>query len=215
VKIIRDCAAAARDSVLLVMLPGALHTPEDLVREGFVEALRQRHAEREVALLDAHVGYYLDRNLVEHVESRVVAPARREGCRRIWMLGISLGGLGALLCARAIADVERVILLAPYLGVPGLMAEVAAAGGLAQWNSGADSTGDDERCVLAWLKARDGQDSPRIYLGYGRHDRFAAASRLLEGGIAPADVIVSDGGHDWPTWRTLWAALLDRGAAAA
>ena len=66
-----------------------------------------------LAVLDAHVGYYLDRNLVERVESAVIAPARRAGCRRTWMLGISLGGLGALLCARAIPEVERVILLAP------------------------------------------------------------------------------------------------------
>ena len=213
-KVILDGAAATSGGVLLVMLPGALHTPEDLVREGFVAALRQRRLQPAVAVPDAHVGYYLDRNLVERVESAVVASARREGCRRIWVLGISLGGLGALLCARAIPEVERVILLAPYLGVPGLMAEVAAAGGLARWDPGPDAAGDDERCILAWLGRREREAAPRIYLGYGRDDRFASASRLVETGVAPADVIVTGGGHDWPTWRTLWAGLLDRGAAA-
>ena len=54
-KVILDGAGATSGGVLLVMLPGALHAAEDLVREGFVAALRQRRLQPEVAVLDAHV----------------------------------------------------------------------------------------------------------------------------------------------------------------
>jgi alpha-beta hydrolase superfamily lysophospholipase len=117
------------DGVLLVMLPGATHQPQDLVSEGFIAALRERRSRIEVVVADAHVGYYLERSVVERLAADVISPARARNHRKLWLMGISLGGLGALMYARMYAgEVEGVILLAPYLGVPGLIGEVARAG---------------------------------------------------------------------------------------
>jgi hypothetical protein len=64
-----------------------------------------------------------------------------------------------------------------------------------------------------WLFIRDGSGEPGfaarpLYLGYGRQDRFAQAHALMGEGLAPDMVDVAEGGHDWPTWYTLWERFL-------
>jgi len=49
-----------------------------------------------------------------------------------------------------------------------------------------------------------------MFLGCGLSDRFAPTSRLLAAQLPLRHVVTADGAHDWPTWRTLWDALLDR-----
>ncbi len=199
--------------VLLIMLPGAMHKPEDIIREGFVVALRERRLPVSVVVADAHAGYYLDRNIVERLIEDIVIPACELGYRNIWLMGISLGGLGALMCARAHREhIQGVIVLAPYLGVPGTLHEVVRAGGLKMWQPGQLAPTDDERHVLGWLKASGPEASvPPIYLGYGEQDRFISASVLLRECLPPHCVAAIPGAHDWPTWIALWQLLLDRG----
>lgn len=198
------------------MLPGAMHKPHDLVANGFVAALRERALPISVAIPDAHPGYYLDRDLVERLRTEIVAPEETRGYRDIWLMGISLGGLGALMYARAHPrDVKGVVVLAPYLGVPGTLHEVARAGGLRTWQHGESTVNEDERGMLEWLKRYGVDESmPAIYLGYGKQDRFAAASELLRECLPPHHVTAVAGAHDWATWRALWTGLLDRGLFA-
>ena len=199
---------------LLVMLPGATHKPRDLIDAGLVAALRGRGRTIDVAICDAHVGYYLERSIVERLEVNILANARARPYARVWLLGISLGGLGALLYARAHRDeIAGVVVLAPYLGVPGLMDEVTRAGGLDLWQPGTIGALDDERGLLAWLQKQDPANPalPPTYLGYGLADRFAAASRLLSQRLPPERVLTHPGTHDWSTWIALWNTLLERG----
>ena len=57
------------------------------------------------------------------------SPALARGVTTIWLAGISLGGFGALRYAEAHREiVEGLLLLSPFLGSRGLIAEVAAAG---------------------------------------------------------------------------------------
>ncbi len=199
--------------IMLVMLPGAKALPQDLVQHGFVRALRERGLPIDVVAVEAHLGYYLERSLSSHLTHDIIAPARARNYQRIWLMGISLGGMGALIYAREHpADIEGVILLAPFLGARGTIAEVVCAGGLARWQSGAIKADDDERQLLAWLKAYQpaAAASPRIFLGYGREDRFAAASKLLVERLPAAQVVAIAGGHDWATWIRLWQHLLDQ-----
>ena len=133
------------------------------------------------------------------------------GYTRVWMLGISLGGLGALSYARAYPrDVQGVILLAPFLGTTGLIAEVTRAGSLAQWSPG-DIASDPERAFLAWLQRSTWNVAgrPALQLGYGRADRFAPASVLLSAKLAASQIALDEGGHDWATWKRLWAKMMD------
>jgi pimeloyl-ACP methyl ester carboxylesterase len=211
---ILDAAAGADPaSILLVMLPGAGDRPEDFVDNGFVRALRDRALPVDVAVAYAGTDYYLDSSIAERLAADIIAPARRRGYARIWLMGISLGGLGAVAYASEYpSELEGVILLAPFLGMRGIIAEVLHAGGLQDWQSPVQSSGDLEHRLLAWLKRYRpaAADAPEIYLGYGTDDRFAPASAMLAQQL-PADRVVRiKGGHNWETWIALWKDMLDR-----
>ncbi|MCE9639785.1 MAG: alpha/beta hydrolase [Betaproteobacteria bacterium] len=201
--------AAARP--LLIMLPGAKARLQDLVQYGFVRAVRERGLVVDVIAVEAHLGYYLDGNLTRHLAHDIIAPVRKN-YPRIWLMGISLGGMGALQYARAHpTEIEGVILLAPFLGTRGMIAEVVRAGGLARWQPGAIKADDEERQLLAWIKTYAPAPAyPEIYLGYGQDDRFAAASELLAERLPAARVLAMAGGHDWATWINLWRHWLDQ-----
>ena len=201
------------DRIMLVMLPSAKARPQDLVQWGFVRALRERSLPIDVVAVEAHLGYYLERSFSKHLTHDIIAPARARNYQRIWLMGISLGGMGSLIYTREHpADIEGVILLAPFLGARGTIAEVVRAGGLARWQPGAIKPDDDEHRLLAWIKAYQPAASalPKIYLGYGTDDRFAAASKMLAERLPAAQVVTIPGGHDWATWIHLWQHLLDQ-----
>ena len=204
---------AGTDRVMLVMLPGAKARPQDLVQYGFVQALRERKLPVDVVAVEAHLGYYLEQSFSRHLAHDIIAPARAKHYRRIWLMGISLGGMGALTYARAHpAEIEGVVLLAPFLATRGTIAEVVNAGGLARWQPATIQPDDNERHLLAWLKTYQfaAAGLPRIYLGYGTEDRFAAASELLAERLPAAQAAAIAGGHDWATWMRLWQYWLDQ-----
>jgi pimeloyl-ACP methyl ester carboxylesterase len=203
----------AADRVLLVMLPGAKDSPEDMVERGLVRALRERAFPVDVVAADTHLDYYLEHSFLERLNHDIIAPAQAKGYTRIWLMGISLGGMGSLAYARAHpAGIEGVILLAPFLGTRGTIDEVVRAGGLSRWQPEGIKVADDEHALLAWLKNYRSSDpeAPKIFLGYGTDDRYAPASLLLAERLPQQQVMAIPGGHDWPTWAVLWADLLDR-----
>ena len=160
------------------------------------------------------LGLYLDGGIAEALHRAVVEPARAQGYTRIWLLGISLGGMGALLHASAYAgQVEGLVLLAPFLGTPGTIAEIAQAGGLAAWSAARSAAVETEKRMLVWLQNFVAQlpSSPALYLGYGSGDRFAPGHRMLAEQLPGASVVTETGGHDWKTWRALWQRILDTG----
>lgn len=208
---------ASRPDTLLVMLPGASSLPEEFLHERFVLALRERRLALDVVLVDAHPGYYKDRTILERLQADVIVPARAKGYRKIWLVGVSLGGLGALIQARAQpADADGLMLLAPYLGEPRITDAVRADGGLRAWRGAAPDPvpGDVDLRLWQWLQAyaTDPAQRPPLVLGYALGDRLAPANKLL-GDSLPADrVFTTTGGHDWPEWRLLWSRMLDRAA---
>jgi pimeloyl-ACP methyl ester carboxylesterase len=69
-----------------------------------------------------------------HPRSRGHA-GRERGHERIWLAGISLGGLAALsYAARHEPDVAGIVLISPYPATRDVLREVDAAGGLEHWN---------------------------------------------------------------------------------
>ena len=200
------------DRVAVVMLPGARDRAEDLVEQGFVRLLQLRHPGVDAVVANAHFDHYLERSVVAQLERDIIAPLRKRGFARIWLMGISLGSTGALSYAREHAGaIEGVIVLAPFLGTRGLIAEVTQAGGLRDWQPGTLAPEDDERRLLAWLQHYRAGDPalPRIWLGYGNEDRYAPASLLLARQLPERQVMTVPGGHDWPTWLKLWERWLD------
>lgn len=199
------------DRLALIMLPGAKNTPQQLQEYGFIRALRERELPIDVFALPAHADYYLETGVIERLLHEALDDVLAQGYRRLWLMGISLGGLGAMLCAtQRPAEIEGVLLLAPFLGTRGVIAEVVAAGGLKRWQWQDD--GDPERAFLAKLAAGpfDAPQFPAIHLGYGLQDQYMAASELLAACLPSQRVLPLSGGHDWETWQRLWQALLER-----
>lgn len=205
----------AGERALLLMLPGAKNTPQQLVEHGFICALRERRLPVDVLALDAPVDLYLERADIEQVLLHTLDEVSARGYRRIWLFGISLGGSGAMIAAtRRGSEVAGVFLLAPFLGTRGIIAEVAAAGGLSHWRPGEVAERDHERALLDDL--RNGlcvaSELPPIYLGYGSEDRYRGASLMLAARLPARQVVECSGGHDWATWLQLWHVLLEQAA---
>jgi pimeloyl-ACP methyl ester carboxylesterase len=196
----------------VVFLPGRGDRAEDFAEHGFLGAARQAGLEADVLAVDAHLAYYYKRVIADRLWEDVILPARARGYRRVFVVGISLGGLGAITLAQEHPDaVAGLFVLAPYLGEPELTREIEGAGGLARW-SGAPSE-RDFRGVWGFLRGyAAGEPRPPLWLAYGESDRYAYGHRLLASALPKDRVFVTAGGHDWKAWDALWAGFLARGA---
>lgn len=210
-----------RPDTLLVMLPGSYARPEEYVSQGFVRAVRERQLAADIVLVDAHLGYYNDKSIVERLRADIVEPARANGYERIWLAGISIGGLGAMLYAQAQPDaITGIVALAPYLGTRETALGIIGMGGLRHWEAsgGPIDPNDMDTRLWRWLKPyaeplASGELAPaaraQLYLGHGRSDRFAYSLDLLAAALPPSHVATTDGGHDWGPWLAQWQRLLD------
>ncbi len=199
---------------LVLLLPGRRDILGDYDRHHFPEMARRAGLAADYVEVDAHMGYYRAQTISSRLHEDVVAPALARGVDRVWIVGISMGGLGGILYAREHPEGARgVVALAPYLGDEEPR-RVAAAGGLHSYEMGAPRpVADYERELWGWLKryAAEGSSRPPIYLGLGTTDDLAPADRLL-GDVLPAGRMFTEkGGHDWSTWTRLWQDVLDSG----
>lgn len=204
-----DPGAAARTR--MIWLPGAFQRAEEFLEAGFDAAARARNLAMDLEFVQLELAHVGDRRFIDELALDIVAPARAAGCRTLWLAGISLGGFFALDYASRGADCDGLCLIAPYLGSRRLIAEIAAAPGLAAWQAGPLAQADEERRIWRFIQRRVGAPEPRpksLVLAYGRDDRFARAQALLAATLPHHTVQVADGGHDWPTWSALWEHLL-------
>jgi pimeloyl-ACP methyl ester carboxylesterase len=195
---------------LIVMIHGRGDGPDSFAERGFVDELTARGALVDVVAVDAHVAYFMNRSFGQRLHDDVIAPKRLEGYRRIYLAGVSRGGLGALVFARRYAgEPDGIILFAPFLGPELFAKEIAAQGGLATWKPNPPI--EDIEDVWLWLQGyATGAPRPRIELLWGEQDAFLPQITILDD-VLPVDQTFSiPGGHDWETWRKLWAELLDR-----
>lgn len=207
-------AEASPEPSLVMFLPGFDMHAEDFVRHGFVDRTRHCLPESDILIAEPDLDLYLEGT----VGTRLAALLRSAaiGHRRVWLAGISLGCFGALLLDEGPIPIEGIVLLAPFLGTAGLVAEIHRAGGLRTWEPAELAEDDHERRLLARLKSYGLEPArwPALWLGYGRSDRFAAASRLLAELLPPARIFEIEGAHDWPSWARLWDRILAAGAFA-
>ena len=212
--------APGRADTLVVMLPGRFDRPQDFVREGLLADLRRQRADVDVLLADAHLGYYMDRSVLDRLREDVIGPARRQGYRQIWLAGISLGGFGALGYAARHGEapggeVDGVLAIAPYLGSDEVIRAIGREGGPQRWLASPVklAANDLEQDLWQWL-AHPPADAPPVFLGFGRGDRMGGAHRLAAGLMPPGHVMQVEGGHDWAPWRALWQQWLAQGPLA-
>ena len=199
-----------RPKTLLVLLPGAYDTPQDYINQNFVKEVRNRNIYADIQLVDAHIGYYTNAQIVKRLEDEVVSQAKSKGYEKIWFIGISLGGYGSLLYSmNNPTALEGVLLMAPYMGAKEVHMEVQSQGGLKTW-VGKNETATDLN-LWQWLKgyALPSADMPKLFIGYGDNDRFAKPNGLLADVLPKARSTIIPGGHDWKTWHQLWTGFLD------
>lgn len=200
-----------RRQTLLVFLPGLHDSVEVFADKGFIDALRASGIRADIMGVEAHLGYYLKKELLPRLKNDVIIPAQKEGYRRIWLVGVSLGGFGAVWYdVENPGDLAGIVILAPYLGEEEVVDEVAKAGGLTAWRPPDGEEPDDQHKIWQELKVyqRGEKNAGRVFLGYGMSDKFATADGMLAAVLPPGQVFTADGGHNWPTWNLLWQRML-------
>jgi len=198
----------AESDTLLVLLPGRQSRGPDFREQGFLAPAKS--AGVDVVAADAHFGYYVEQSITRRLHEDIIQPARAEGYREIWLMGISLGGLGAALHVSDYPDdIDGLILLAPYTGADALRDEIADAGGLMAWDGQSDAGEPHERD--AWRTLRqwiERSEPPRLIIGFGEEDDFAKANRLIAEHLPENQVYTRPGRHNWSVWSELWEAIL-------
>jgi pimeloyl-ACP methyl ester carboxylesterase len=194
---------------LMVLLPGALMTPQHMVDAGLFEAVQQRGLALDLMAPDLHALEGCNRAALQTLETDVLAPARAR-YRQVWLGGISRGGQLALsYLAEQTGRVDGLCLLAPYPGSRLTTNAVQRARGVDLWQPTSEQLLDPEFRLWRWLK-QPALPGP-VFLGYGEQDRFADGMRLLAERLPQVCPSTLPGAHDWPVWQALWAQFLDLG----
>lgn len=203
-----------RPNRLLVLLPPAKATLDDLVEQGFVAAVRARQLPVDVLLAEVSYAQVMAKTVASSLREQVIGPALARGYSEIWLGGISLGAFNALHYAAVHAvDLAGLHLLAPYPGTGDILREIEAAGGPAAWAALPDRSDADERLWWHWLwrESTRGRQAKPLYLGLGSDDRFIRGQRQLASLVPAGNIDEIAGDHSWPVWRALWQRWLDRG----
>lgn len=200
--------AGQRAPVLMVLLPGALHGPEDFIAAGFVSAVRERALPLDIALAEMDFQEVASETAV-HDLNTVLDSLQARDYAEVWLAGISIGGYVSMAYTRHYPeDLHGLLLIAPYPGNRMTTGEIHAAGGLANWSPVDIDAADTERLNWLWLKRES--RSHEVHLAYGREDRFAVSHAMMAQALPPARVDSVSGGHDWAAWHALWCKFLDR-----
>ncbi len=191
---------------LLVLLPGAYIRPGDFLTQGFPDAVARAGQHLDLCFVDLDLEQISGGQALAALHEQILAPARSRHTR-VWLGGISLGGLLSLCYAADYpGQLDGLCLLAPYPGSRITARTIASAGGLQHWQADADALQDPEFRVWHWLRSPP-PDLP-VFVGYGREDRFAPGMDELAGCFPPGCCARVPGGHDWSAWRPLWEQFL-------
>lgn len=197
----------------MVFLPGRGSDPEEYVTHGFVDRVHAWSTPTDVLLVDAHLGYYYTRTLPERFEQDVLPAIEAREYDEVWVVGISLGGLGSLFLDRDFPGVfDRLILLAPFLGDDAELFQDLTNRGLDGWRDHTAELAGDSFQYDLWTYLQANRHDPtfrdRLWMGYGEEDRYAEWHALLAP-LVPAEQLFRDpsGDHTWPTWERLWARI--------
>jgi Putative esterase len=204
---LREAKQASALAPLVVVLPGRADNVEVMSKFGIAEAIQRSWPSAEVLLTSATLDYYLDGGLERRLHEEIILPARKRGVTEIWLVGASLGGMGALLYERAHpGEVQGIVLLAPYLGKTKLLREIAEAGGIHSWNPGIEpqpmSASTYQRELWRYLKSLSLQPerAARIWIAFGDQDRLSKAIPVIAPLLPGDHILERPGAHKWSVW---------------
>ena len=175
--------SAAR--TLVIVLPGRHDEGRGANERGMAQAIQEAWPRADVLLASAAFAYYRDGKLVERLHYDVVAPAQRDGYRRIWLAGV--------------------VLFAPFLGDKALLEEIRSAGGVRQWDPGPLPPEVNARNYQrqVWKHIREHSGTGRLWLACGSDDYLMSGARLLATTLPEGRFVEMPGGHDWRTWSRI------------
>lgn len=204
---------------LVVMLPGRGDSLQSLTDTGIAGIIQQSWPDADVLLTGLTMPFYRQGRVAQRLHDEVIEPARRTEYRQIWLAGISLGGMGALLYDREYPDqIDGLLLLSPYLGDDAIHQQIRQAGGLAAWQAGpAQPIGPDTFQHGLWRSLQHWSQRPQrtrsTWLAYGADEPFRQPIELMSP-LLPADhVIMLPGKHNWKLWKPAMHELLQRAGA--
>jgi pimeloyl-ACP methyl ester carboxylesterase len=203
---------------LFVFLPGRGDRAGDFERRGIVALAQGYISGLDCVAVDATIGYYLNGSIADRLQREIIEPARRRGYHEIWLVGVSMGGLGAFFHERTYpGEVTGMILLAPYVGDDRkLFAEIDAAGGPVAWAFSQPAViaqgnkANYQRELWRFLGRLRIDTDPRlqIWVAYGDADRLRPGIDRLIGLIPPGYVSRLKGGHTWEVWTKGFTEIL-------
>jgi pimeloyl-ACP methyl ester carboxylesterase len=206
-----------RQSCLVIFVPGFLDGPDTYVENGFPRDVLDSGAPCDSVAVDLHFRYYAEGGVAAMLHEDVLAPAIARGYSDVWVVGISMGGLGASLLAREHPElIDGVILLSPFLGDEATIREIEQAGGLAAWHPPdplPTPMTESNYTTFLWSFLRgyvdDPDGMPPLYIAWANGERMEPSARLLAAALPEGHVTNADGGHNWATWRPLFQQILE------
>ena len=163
--------------------------------------------------------FYRQGRAESRLQSEIIEPARARSVGEIWLLGISLGGMGAILHEHEYPGaVDGILLLSPFLGGRRIQDEIRSAGSLDKWNPGpVQKLGSDtfERELWRTIRQWGNDDSRRnaVWLAYGDVEAFRESNELMSQALPAGNVRMLPGDHDWKLWTSATTVLLEAAGA--
>ena len=196
---------------LVVFLPGRGDNIGAYERGGFIDTLRESRRPLDSVVVDAHLGYYIARSLAERVYEDVLLPYRERGYKRFILVGISMGGVGALRLRSDHGElIAGTVLLAPFLGGEDVLNDIKAEDDLHAWRAQLGDEPAPEEQIWTWIEPMidpDSQQIPSTVLAYGQDDKFRPAGELFGEMLPESHIFTRVGGHKWNTWGPLWSEI--------
>ena len=201
---------------LVVMLPGRGDSLQSLEQNGTAKLIQQHWPDADVILTGLTMPFYRQGRAIQRLHDEIIVPARRPAYREVWLVGISLGGMGALLYDQQYPEqMDGLLLLSPYLGDDAIHREIRNAGGLAAWQPGPpEPVGPDTFQRELWRSLKSWSQRPQrtqsVWLAYGADEPFRHSIEMMAPLLPPDHVIVLPGKHNWVLWTSALGPLLDR-----
>jgi pimeloyl-ACP methyl ester carboxylesterase len=206
----------AQAACLVVFVPGLLDGPDSFLEHGMIRDLRESGAPCDAVMVDLHYRYFFGGQAGDVLYEDVISPALGRGYQDIWVVGISLGAMGAILLAREHGEaITGLVLLSPFLGIDPIRSEVVETG-LSGWHPGRLPRAIDDatftRFLWAWLRGYvdDPDAMPPMYVGYAIGETQDPPSRTLAAVLPDDHVATIEGRHDWAAWTQLFRTLIAR-----
>ena len=199
---------------LVVALRGIGGSVKSFEKYHFIRDLHRRYPGFDVVIPNAHFGYYKEGILIERLEQDVFAQARAKGYEKIWLVGVSLGGLGTLkhlqCCAQKFAGA---VLIAPYTGEEELHTSIEdylGSGSKESLEKSVESEDKDFLALWAWILDNGALfESGNLWLGFGNKDRLSG-HELLASHFPDKNIVRVEGGHKAKVFSRIWNQVLDQ-----